>query len=280
MLLGELMQIKAKKEFGQNFLKDKGVLEKIIQAMSDRKEIIVEIGPGLGDLTQCLLEKNSVIAFEIDSDLCVFLKEKFAKELDEERLILHQGDVIKQWDSESSLISKPYILVANLPYYVATPIVLRALSDPMCHYIEVMVQKEVAEKFSAKSRSKQYCKLSVIAQIFSKVKVLFDIPPEAFEPSPKVFSSVIVFKKEDTTFDALHFRAFYDYLETAFSSPRKLWVKNLNKNYDKAVLIELLNEANISFQVRPHEIDPITHHHLFTKLTKVNKDVKRDKRRE
>jgi len=133
----------AKKKFGQNFLKDETVLQKIVEAMPNNDNKIVEIGPGLGDLTKYLVDVKSVEAFEVDTDLCKLLQKKFDKEIATKQLHINCGDVLEAW--QSSLVDEDYDLVANLPYYIATNIILKALADPKCKNILVMVQLEVAE---------------------------------------------------------------------------------------------------------------------------------------
>ena len=104
----------AKKKFGQNFLKDQSILRKIIEAMPNNDNKIVEIGPGLGDLTKFLVNVKSVEAFEVDTDLCKLLQSNFKKEIATKQLHLNCGDVLSVW--KSKLIDEPYDLVANLPY--------------------------------------------------------------------------------------------------------------------------------------------------------------------
>ena len=279
------MEVVAKKYFGQNFLKDSSILEQIIQAMPDSTLPVVEIGPGLGDLTQCLLRRRRVVAYEVDKDLCVYLEEKYADAIKAGSLKLHRGDVLKQWEESNTLCEEPYHLVANLPYYIATPIVLNALYDPHCRYIEVMVQKEVAQKFAAKCKTKAFSSLAVLAQSIADVTLLMDVPPSAFNPMPKVTSSVVCMQKRadfihgsNPVFDGKGvLERFEQYLKTAFSSPRKQWIKNMSLQYDKTELLNLLEEVKLTPQIRPHEIDTATHHHLFTQLIKVNDYVRRYK---
>lgn len=278
------MEVIAKKYFGQNFLKDSTVLEQIIQAMPESTLPVVEIGPGLGDLTQCLLRKRRVVAHEVDRDLCVYLEEKYANALKAGNFVLHKGDVLEQWEKSNTLCEEDYHLVANLPYYIATPIVLKALYDPHCRYIEVMVQKEVAQKFVAKPKTKAFSGLSVLAQSVADTELLMDVPPSAFDPMPKVTSSVMCIRKHG---DFIHgensifknqdeFEAFGQYLKTAFSAPRKQWIKNMSSCYERAVLAQLLEAVELQPQIRPHEIDTATHHHLFKQLIKVNDYVRRN----
>ena len=117
--------LRAKKKFGQNFLKDQSVLAKIIEAMPKNNHKVVEIGPGLGDLTKFLVDVKSVEAFEVDTDLCKLLQSKFDKEITTNLLHINCGDVLEAW--QGSLINEDYDLVANLPYYIATKIILKKM---------------------------------------------------------------------------------------------------------------------------------------------------------
>jgi 16S rRNA (adenine1518-N6/adenine1519-N6)-dimethyltransferase len=242
--------IKAKKKFGQNFLKDKHYLEKIVQAMPNTDNLVVEIGPGLGDLTEKLLEKRRVTAYEIDQDLCEILKEKFPN------LNLKCGDVLEFW--QETLENEEYDLIANLPYYVATNIILKALKDKNAKNILVLIQKEVADKFSAKAGDKNYSSLAILAQSVAKVKKLFCIPPGAFVPAPKVTSSVILFEKFENSFN----EEFAKFLKVAFANPRKTLKKNLSakyKNFDP-------EDFGLAKNIRPHQIDGSTFFRLFSNV--------------
>ncbi|MRI84269.1 MAG: 16S rRNA (adenine(1518)-N(6)/adenine(1519)-N(6))-dimethyltransferase [Nitratiruptor sp.] len=253
--------IVAKKRFGQNFLKDRAVLDRIIQSMpkSDRK--IVEIGPGLGDLTQRLLEHKDVIAFEIDRDLCAHLRRRFAQEIESGRLELVCGDVLEQWHS-GSLIDEPYDLVANLPYYVATNIVLKALGDPNCHNILVMLQKEVAQKFAAHPGEREFSSLGVLAQSVGKVAKLFIVKPTSFHPAPKVDSAVLLIAKERNLDDP----AFMDFLKVAFAQPRKRLMKNLAVGYGKERIQSIFADLGLQETLRPHEATTSIYHQIHARL--------------
>jgi 16S rRNA (adenine1518-N6/adenine1519-N6)-dimethyltransferase len=272
--------IVAKKKFGQNFLQDASIKEQIIQSMSKSKRKLVEIGPGLGDLTQKLLEVKPLIAYEIDSDLCVYLKEKFAKECEvTKRLLIKQGDVLEQFQ-KGSLCEEEYDIVANLPYYVATTIILEALKDPLCKSLTVMIQKEVAQKFCAACKSKEFSSLAILTGIVAKAKILFDVPPEAFDPIPKVISSVLKIEKNNEyvtsndftgVFSSIkEFEAFQKYLRVAFSAPRKRWIKNISSFYNKQRALALLEKLEYKETIRPHEISVLNHHLLFKNLWEKN----------
>jgi 16S rRNA (adenine1518-N6/adenine1519-N6)-dimethyltransferase len=218
--------------------------------MPNTGNLVVEIGPGLGDLTEKLLEKRRVTAYEIDQELCEILKEKFPN------LELKCGDVLDFW--QESLAEEKYDLIANLPYYVATKIILKALKDKNAKNILVLIQKEVADKFSAKAGDKNYSSLAVIAQSVAKVKKLFDIPPGAFVPAPKVTSSVILFEKFEDSFD----EEFAKFLKIAFANPRKTLKKNLSvkyKNFDP-------EKFGLAKNIRPHQIDGSAFFRLFSNV--------------
>ncbi|MFK5881484.1 MAG: 16S rRNA (adenine(1518)-N(6)/adenine(1519)-N(6))-dimethyltransferase RsmA [Sulfurospirillum sp.] len=267
-------QIEAKKRFGQNFLKDTTVLNKIIQSMSINKRKLVEIGPGLGDLTQMLLRVKPLKAYEVDRDLCVHLREKFYKEIEEGRLKLEQVDVLECFE-KGSLENDSYDLVANLPYYIATRIILEALQDAKCNSMTVMVQKEVAQKFSAFVKTKEFSSLAILSQSIADVELLFDVPADSFEPAPKVTSSILkIVKKRDFIQgvnplfeDNKDFIGFKKYLRISFSSPRKTWVKNISQIYNKELAKKLLESHDIVINARPHELSVENHLNLYEKIT-------------
>ncbi len=241
-------------------MKDSVVLNKIIQSMPKSDRIVVEIGPGLGDLTQKLLENRDVIAFEIDRDLCHLLKEKFAKEIQSGRLKLVCADVLDQW--KESLVDQEYDLIANLPYYVATNIVLKALEDPNCKNILVMLQKEVADKFSAMPKEREFSALSVLAQSVGEAKRLFVVKPESFHPAPKVDSAVLLIQKRRDLED----RDFMNFLKAAFKQPRKRLLKNLSQIYPKVLLEHIFEDLDLSSTLRPHEATTSIYHRIYEML--------------
>lgn len=250
----------AKKKFGQNFLKDEAVLRKIVEAMPKNDNKIVEIGPGLGDLTKFLVDVKSVEAFEVDTDLCKLLQNTFKKEIATKRLHINCGDVLEAW--QSSLIDEPYDLVANLPYYIATNIILKALADPMCKNILVMVQLEVAEKFCAEAGEKVFGSLSVITQSVGTANIVVVVPPTAFEPPPKIDSAVFLIQKNTDRSN----EDFEGLLRVAFKQPRKTLMKNLSVKYDKSALGEVFKELSLTQTIRPHQVTTDYYHQLYKKI--------------
>lgn len=250
----------AKKKFGQNFLQDQEVLRKIVEAMPKNDNKIVEIGPGLGDLTKFLVDVKSVEAFEVDTDLCKLLQSKFREEINTKRLHINCGDVLEAWQSE--LVDEPYDLVANLPYYIATNIILKALADPMCKNILVMVQLEVAEKFCAHEGERVFGSLGVITQSVGNARIIVKVPPTAFDPQPKVDSAVFFIEKQSDRSD----KEFEELLRVAFSQPRKTLMKNLSAKYEKQKLQVAFSDLELLSTIRPHQVSTKDYHQLYKKI--------------
>jgi len=257
-------KVKAKKQYGQNFLKDTTILDKIIQSMPNNNNYIVEIGPGLGDLTEKLVKYKDMTAYEVDTDLISILKSKFAIQIEQGKLKLIHTDVLEAWDKQVSLHDGKYDLIANLPYYIATNIILRAFEDKACEHIIVMVQKEVAQKFTAKVKSKEFSSLSVITESLSiESRILFDVPPESFDPPPKVMSSILYIRKDmNKTID----KSFKDFLKACFMQPRKKLSKNLSSIVDKNLISNLYKELEINDNIRPHEVSSSLYSQMHTKV--------------
>ena len=262
MIESDLAQF-ATKRFGQNFLKSDVIIQQIIQAMPDGDLKVAEIGPGLGDLTKELVRARNVTAFEVDKRLCEHLKNTFETSLKNGDLELKCGDVLEHW-GEGSLLNEPYHLVANLPYYIATNIVLKALKDPNCQSILVMIQKEVAVKFSAVPGQKEFSALSVLAETAGKATLCFEVGSEAFVPPPKVTSAVLLIEKDHTE-DSESFEAL---LRVAFQQPRKKLSKNLMAAFPKDKIENLFDRLDLDPNLRPHEAETYIYHHLYNELKK------------
>ncbi len=260
----------AKKKFGQNFLKDESIVRQIVEAMPYNANVIAEIGPGLGDLTKHIVNVKSVAAFEVDTDLCKHLQYSFKKDIATSRLTIHCGDVLENWQSE--LLDESYDLVANLPYYIATNIILKALADTHCKNLLVMIQREVAEKFSASPGEKNFGALSVITQSIATAGIVLQVPPEAFEPPPKVDSAVLLIQKTANRSDEV-FEAF---LKAAFTQPRKTLRKNLTSRYAKESIRAVLEDLDLALSIRPHQVATSDYHQLYTMLEKRSLDGRRD----
>ena len=256
--------VKAKKKYGQNFLKDTTVLDRIIQSMPNSNNYVVEIGPGLGDLTKNLVKYKDITAYEVDTDLISILKSRFAIEIEQMKLKLIHTDVLEAWEKQETLHDGKYDLIANLPYYIATNIILRAFEDKNCEHILLMVQKEVAEKFTAKVTNKDYSSLSIITESMSiDSRILFDVPPESFDPPPKIMSSILYIRKDmNKSLD----KNFNKFLKACFVQPRKKLSKNLTSVLSKEVISSIYEELSINDNVRPHEVSSSLYSQMHTRV--------------
>jgi 16S rRNA (adenine1518-N6/adenine1519-N6)-dimethyltransferase len=251
--------VRAKKRFGQNFLKDEYIVRQIVEAIPENGYQLVEIGAGLGDLTQDLLKYYNVVAFEIDKELCGKLKKRFATYLSENRLQLICNDVLAEWKS-GVLLDRLYMIVANLPYYISTKIVIKALEDAYCRDIIVMVQKEVGEKFLAVPGNREFSALSVLAQSLGRVNRVVDVPPSSFVPPPKVDSLVIHIAKER---DMKDFGKFRNFLNIAFQQPRKKLFSNLSKKYKQELIYDAFAKLSLDISSRPHEVQTSQYQQIY-----------------
>ena len=211
----------AKKKFGQNFIIDTSVVEKIARLSLAEGQITVEVGPGLGALTQQLaLLADKVIAYEIDPDCVRLLNESFT----DDKVTTIQQDFLTV-TSEDIEKTGASVLVGNLPYYITTPILFHVLEDlSSIKTITIMVQKEVADRFTALPSTKDYNALSVIIQTLCEVKTIMRVKPHVFLPQPTVESAVVQLIRKDQTKDM---KPFFDFVKLAFTQRRKTLTNNL-----------------------------------------------------
>lgn len=220
-----------RKSYGQNFLIDSHVIDKIIAAaVIDKDTEVLEIGPGIGTLTQYLAEAaGNVVAVEIDDKLIPIL-EKTLSEYDNVRII--HGDILKQ-DIGSIFEGRPFKIVANLPYYITTPIIMSLLESGVpADSITVMIQKEVADRMKASPGSKDYGALSLAVQYYAAPYLAANVPPNCFMPRPNVGSAVIRLNRLETppvkTNDPV---LMFKIIRAAFNQRRKT-LANAVKNYE------------------------------------------------
>lgn len=179
-----------KRRFGQNFLVDRGVVDRIIEAVKPRVgETIIEIGPGRGDLTSRLLAKSEVVAIEFDRDLVPRLREEFASE---SNLKLVEADALEVDFCAAIQPAQTARVVANLPYNIATAILQRLIEQRRCiNEMILMLQREVVDRIIAAAGDSERGFLSVFVEAYCETEKLFDVPPQAFRPVPKVWSTVV-----------------------------------------------------------------------------------------
>lgn len=217
-------KLRAVKGLGQNFLIDADIVRKIVEAAAIcAGDEVLEVGPGIGTLTQGLLEAGAkVTAVEVDKKLPAVLNETLAGY---ENFRLVEGDILKI--NLSELMPCKFKVVANLPYYITTQILLTLLEKNLsATKIVTMVQREVAERMTAAPGSKIYGALSVAVQFRSEPRIAFDVLPESFLPSPEVTSSVVVCDVRKPPFDVDE-DFFFRVVRTAFAQRRKTLLNSL-----------------------------------------------------
>ncbi len=242
-----------KKKFGQNFLQDKNIIKKIANVTETTKDdLIIEVGPGAGALTEELVQKSQVLAYEIDQELESNLLEKFKD--NSFSLILDdflKRDVTK--DLEAYKFNNLYV-IANLPYYITTPIINKIIDDKLpVQKMVLMVQKEVGERFSAKIGSKDYSSITVFLNYYFDIKREFIVSRNAFFPKPNVDSVIISFTKKENKLKVNNEELFFKLIKDSFVQKRKTLKNNL-RDYDFTKVEEILKKNNLPVDVRAENI--------------------------
>ncbi len=244
---------KHKKSLGQNFLKDETILNNIVNAVDLQKnDLVIEIGPGQGALTKKIQEKKvNLICYEIDERTKPYLEK-----IKESKTNIIYEDIL-QADIYGDIQDYKYenlYVIANLPYYITTPIIKKIIDSNLnVKTMLLMVQKEVAERFCAKSGSKNYGSLTIYLNYFYEIEKLFDVPRTCFNPAPNVDSAVVKFQKRDNKFKVLNEDNFFNLVKNAFRQKRKNLKNNL-ENYDLNKINDILNNYNLSLKNRAEEI--------------------------
>ena len=243
--------IKMSKKLGQNFLIKRGIVDEIVHAAElTPGEPVLEVGPGIGTLTQGLAQSGAdVTAIELDRRLLEVLDTTLAS-YDNVRII--HGDVLKL-DVPSIMNHKPFKVVANLPYYITTPIIMSLLESKLpIECLVVMVQKEVALRMVAKPGTKDYGALSVAVQYYTEPDIVLDVPPKSFLPAPAVTSSVIrCVLRDKPPVDVIDEKLFFRVVKAGFAQRRKTFSNTMKTTgLSKDRIEELLAKANIDGQRR------------------------------
>ena len=246
-----IIDFKHKKSLGQNFLINKKILKRISSLQSLKNQEVVEIGPGKGYLTEFIIKKkpSKLILIEKDRKLETILSELIKNKDLKIKLII--DDALKI--SINKLSKNKIILIGNLPYNIATTLILNWLKYiNSFKSIVVMVQKEVASRLSAQEKTKHYGRISVLIQVLAEVRIKFDVTPENFFPKPKVHSSVIeIIPKEKIKFD---YNKLDKFLKLSFMHKRKTLKNNLSKISSN--IEEEIFKCGIDPSLRPEEISP------------------------
>lgn len=246
------------KKFGQNFLINTGVLEDIIDAAEVTDEdMVLEIGPGIGTMTQYLCENaRQVIAVEIDTNLIPILKDTLSA-YDNVRII--NDDILKVDINELAREynnGRPIKVVANLPYYITTPIIMGLFESHVpIESITVMVQKEVADRMQAGPGTKDYGALSLAVQYYSKPQIVVNVPPSCFMPQPKVGSTVISLRRhQQTVVQVEDEKLMFKVIRASFNQRRKTLANGLNNyggiNLAKEQIQQSIEELGVPVNIR------------------------------
>lgn len=239
---------KFKKQFGQNFLTDTNLLASIVRdSKIDKNSTVVEVGAGAGALTSeiCNVAKK-VVAFEIDLDLKDYLTNKFAET---KNLQIVFCDALKLSNSEINEIAKnKFHLIANLPYYITTPLIFKFLENENCLSLTIMVQKEVASRIVAKPSTKDFGILTAKLNAFANCEICRIVSRKLFTPMPNVDSAIVRIEKKSFNFNA---EIFNKIIDKAFSMRRKTLQNNLCNNFiSKEEFFEICSKLSISPSVR------------------------------
>ena len=253
--------LRAKKKFGQNFLINQDILNGIVsRSLIDKNTLAIEVGPGLGSLTEHLCENAGyVLAYEIDTELLPILDENLSKFsnktiINKDILDVDIEDDIKKYKGDLENV----YMVANLPYYITTPIILGTLEKTkMIRKYTLMVQLEVADRICGKPKTKDYNALSIAIGYRAKAVKVLDVNRKNFMPAPNVDSAVIRLDLYDNPpYTAKNEEHFFRFIRECFTQRRKTLVNNLCQanNYNKDKVLEMLKALNIKESVRSEEL--------------------------
>ena len=258
--------IKAKKSLGQNFLIDKNILEKIVNIIDIKDKNILEIGPGTGNLTSYILNKNpkKIFAIEKDDELAINLKNKF-----DDKLIIINDDVLNV--DEANLFEDKLIVFGNLPYNISTEVISKWIINLGNNFwfesLVLMFQKEVANRIIAKFNTSNYGRLSIICNWKLNIKKICDIKPDSFYPKPKIDSSLLFFYPKKNFIKIDNPNNLEKITRIFFNQRRKMLKKPYNQlfNGDQKVLKKL----NIDLNLRPQNLNFDTYYKLALEYEKL-----------
>lgn len=254
-------ETKAKKKFGQNFLIDENVVDTIVDSAEiTEKDLIIEIGPGLGTLTKRLCKKaGQVVAIEIDREVIKILETELVeydnlKIVNEDVLKVDMNKLIEEHSMGGSVK-----VVANLPYYITTPIVMMLLEGRYpIDEIEIMIQKEVADRFLATPSGREYGAITVAINYYSEIEHIIDVPSVSFLPAPKVDSAVVMLKVNKELPKVNDEKFLFNVVKGAFGKRRKTLVNSLGtaglEGVSKERVGEVLRELDIDENIRAEKI--------------------------
>ncbi len=250
--MSEYREINFKKKFGQNFLSDKNLLSSIVRDASITKDdVVLEIGAGAGALTEFLVSSaKKVVSFEVDNELEKVLAAKFS---DSDNIKIVYEDFLKVEEQELySLLGCDFKVVANLPYYITSPIITKLCTlKHRPKVIVIMVQKEVGERITARAGHSDYGYFSAFISANADSKVVRNVNRKMFTPVPNVDSCIVRLDLKDNGYN----QDFFEFLKQAFKMKRKTLVNNLSASFDKTKVITALNSLKLDNSIRAEAID-------------------------
>ena len=251
------------KRYGQHFLSDKNILTSIVDALDPRPtDTVVEIGPGRGSLTEILAERSGrVIGIEIDRALVDQLRKKFA---DKRNVEIIQADILET--DIASFAPDDYLLIGNVPYYITTPILFKALEPPMPRRSVFLVQSEVADRMAGNENTESYGALSVNVSVVARVERVLDVPARAFRPPPKVESAVVrITPLAEPLVPRESLTGFRTFVQAVFGLRRKQMLRVLRtvRGLSIEVCERILQSANVDPSARPEVLSPVQFARVF-----------------
>ncbi|HET9775822.1 MAG TPA: 16S rRNA (adenine(1518)-N(6)/adenine(1519)-N(6))-dimethyltransferase RsmA [Gemmatimonadaceae bacterium] len=260
----------ALKKFGQHFLSDRKILTAIVDALAPTpSDTVVEIGPGRGSLTDVLAERaGRLVAVEIDRALAAQLRERYAGRSSVE---IVEGDFLEL--DAAALAGDDYLLIGNVPYYITTPIIFKALEPPIPRRSVFLVQLEVAERLAAKEESESYGALSVNVAMVATVEQVLRVPAGAFRPPPKVESAVVrLTPKSQPLVPISELRGLRTFVQAAFGQRRKQMQRVLRavRSLTPQQSLDVLGTVRIDPKERPENVSPHQWAALYNALGKLN----------
>lgn len=248
-----------KKKWGQHFLRNHSAVEKIAAAVEpEGDEIVLEIGPGEGVLTQSLIDLGRpLVALEIDPDLAAKLQQRFGSNID-----VRNEDAV-----EAPLPAEPFRAVGNLPYNSGTPILRRVIASPHFRRAVFMLQKEVADRLVAAPDSDPYGFLTLYRELYANARILLKLGPKSFYPRPKVDSAVVVLDPKEKNYQSDP-NALLDLISTSFRMRRKKLVNNLIgwRELERTEIVDAMMKADINPDARAETLDLQAFDRLYASL--------------
>ena len=259
--------IKAKKSLGQNFLIDNNIIEKITKIVNIKNKIILEVGPGTGNLTSYILKEKpkKIYVVEKDKDLSLILRNKF-----QDQIVVINEDILKF--NENQIDQEQLIVFGNLPYNISTEILCKwilNINDKKIWFsnLILMFQKEVADRIISDYNSSSYGRLSILANWKLTIKKIIDVKPNSFSPKPKVDSSILFFEPKRNFFNLKNPYNLEKITRIFFNHRRKMIKKPFNQIFSNNQLI--INKLNINLNLRPQNLDFETYYKLTSEYEKL-----------